>query len=69
MSKLYGLIQAENALNTVYEDLKMLESGAWVPDPDSTKATIDTLTVVADYMGIKLKVGQYVATSIKDAKK
>jgi hypothetical protein len=55
----------KTVLTTVYEDLKMLEAGVWVPDADSVKATLDNLKLVANLLGIKLAVSQIVKDDIK----
>ena len=52
-------------LTTVYEDLKMLEAGVWVPDADSVKATLNNLKLIGQILGIKLEVSQIVKDDIK----
>lgn len=42
--------ELKEAMNHVYRDLKMLESGEWVPDKHSTEATIDQLEIAIDYL-------------------
>jgi hypothetical protein len=55
-------------LNTVYEDLKMLEAGVWVPDADSVQATLDNVKLIAQILGIKLEVSRFVKDDIRMAK-
>ena len=55
-------------LTTVYEDLKMLEAGVWVPDADSVQATLDNVKLIAQMLGIKLEVSQIVKDDIRMAK-
>tara|TARA_R110002020_G_scaffold470499_1_gene696474 strand:- start:577 stop:825 length:249 start_codon:yes stop_codon:yes gene_type:complete len=55
-------------LNTVYEDLKMLEAGVWVPDADSVQATLDNVKLIGQILGIKLEVSQFVKDDIRMAK-
>ena len=55
-------------LNTVYEDLKLLEAGAWVPDADSVKATLDNVKLIGQILGIKLEVSQWGKDNIRMAK-
>ena len=42
--------ELKEAMNHVYRDLKMLQSGEWVPDKHSIEATIDQLTIAIDYL-------------------
>ena len=42
--------ELKEAMNHVYRDLKMLESGEWIPDKHSTEATIDQLEIAIDYL-------------------
>ena len=55
-------------LTMVYEDLKMLEAGVWVPDKNSVKATLDNVKLIAQMLGIKLEVSQFVKDDIRMAK-
>ena len=55
-------------LTMVYEDLKMLEAGVWVPDKNSVKATLDNVKLIAQMLGIKLEVSQFGKDAIRMAK-
>ncbi len=42
----------QEAIQNLYNDLRLLESGEWVPDADSVDCSLDNAVAAADGLGI-----------------